>query len=153
MLTLFSIIIIGFFLGMRPPTDPDHVIAVSTIVSQQPNTKRAALIGAVWGVGHTDTIFAVGTAIILFNLVIPARLGLGLELSVGLMLIALGGWNLAAFLRSMPAASPVQGEKPLLHSHAHNHGEHSHVHLHAHAGEQHHYPAQPVPLASVDEYV
>jgi ABC-type nickel/cobalt efflux system permease component RcnA len=151
MLTLFSIIIIGFFLGMRHATDPDHVIAVTTIVSQQRNTKRAALIGAFWGVGHTATIFAVGTAIILFNLVIPARLGLGMELSVGLMLIALGGWNLAAFLRSMPAASPVQGETPLIHSHPHNHGEHSHVHLHDHAGEAHHHSAQQVPLARLDE--
>src|SRR4030081_2546247 len=147
MLTLFSIIVIGFFLGMRHATDPDHVIAVTTIVSQQRSTKRAALIGAFWGVGHTATIFAVGTAIILFNLVIPARLGLGMELSVGLMLIALGGWNLAAFLRSMRVASPFQGEKPLIHSHPHNHGEHSHVHPHDYAGEAHQHSAQPVPLA------
>jgi high-affinity nickel-transport protein len=151
MLTLFSIIIIGFFLGMRHATDPDHVIAVTTIVSQQRSAKRAALIGAFWGVGHTATIFAVGTAIILFNLVIPPRLGLGMELSVGVMLIALGGWNLAAFLRSMPVASPVPGEKPAIHSHAHNQGEHSHVHPHDHAGEAHHHATEPVSLARLDE--
>jgi ABC-type nickel/cobalt efflux system permease component RcnA len=151
MLTLFSIIVIGFFLGMRHATDPDHVIAVTTIVSQQRSTKRAALIGAFWGVGHTATIFAVGTAIILFNLVIPARLGLGMELSVGVMLIALGGWNLAAFLRSMPVASPVEGEKPLIYSHAHHHGEHSHVHPHAHAGEAHHQAAEQMSGARLDE--
>jgi high-affinity nickel-transport protein len=148
MLTLFSIIIIGFFLGMRHATDPDHVIAVTTIVSQQRSTKRAALIGAFWGVGHTATIFAVGTAIIVFNLVIPARLGLGMELSVGLMLIALGSWNLAAFLRSMPVAGSVPGQRPLIRSHAHHHGEHRHVHLHDHAGEA---PAEQVPLARLDE--
>src|SRR5438309_9950203 len=104
MIGFVSIIAIGFFLGMRHATDPDHVIAVSTIVSQQPNAKRAALIGVFWGVGHTLTIFAVGTAIILFNLVIPARLGLTMELSVGLMLILLGGWNLVCFVNSGPAA-------------------------------------------------
>src|SRR6267378_4028783 len=151
MLTLFSIIVIGFFLGMRHATDPDHVIAVTTIVSQQRNTKRAALIGAFWGVGHTATIFAVGTAIILFNLVIPARLGLGMELSVGLMLIALGGWNLTAFLRSMPVATPVPGEKPVIHSHLHSHGEHSHIHPHEHVGEPHDHSAGHVPLARLDE--
>src|SRR5438309_4710052 len=151
MFTFLSIIAIGFFLGMRHATDPDHVIAVTTIVSQQRSTKRAALIGAFWGLGHTATIFAVGTAIILFNLVIPARLGLGMELSVGLMLIALGGWNLAAFLRSMPVASPVQGERPLTHSHAHNHGKHSHVHPHDHGGEAPHHSAERAPLARLDE--
>src|SRR5258708_18447800 len=116
MLTLFSIIVIGFFLGMRHATDPDHVIAVTTIVSQQRSTKRAALIGAFWGVGHTATIFAVGTAIILFNLVIPAPVWLGMEISVGEMFVALGSSNLTAFLRSMPVSRPVRGDKPPIHS-------------------------------------
>ncbi|MBV8890398.1 MAG: high-affinity nickel-transport family protein, partial [Acidobacteria bacterium] len=101
MLGLVSILVVGFFLGMRHATDPDHVIAVTTIVSQQKSTGRAALIGALWGLGHTITIFAVGTAIILFNLVIPPRLGLAMELSVGLMLILLGGWNLTSFFHQL----------------------------------------------------
>ena len=82
---------------MRHATDPDHVIAVSTIVTRQHSTRRAALIGMLWGLGHTATILAVGTAIILFNIVIPSRLGLSMELSVGLMLILLGAWNLWDF--------------------------------------------------------
>jgi hypothetical protein len=86
---LLSIIAIGFFLGMRHATDPDHVIAVTTIVSEQRSAGRAAWIGAFWGLGHTVTIFAVGSAIILFNVVIPARVGLAMEFSVGLMLILL----------------------------------------------------------------
>ena len=104
MLTLFSIVVIGFLLGMRHATDPDHVIAVTTIVSRQRSIGRAALIGAFWGVGHTITIFGVGTAIILFNVVIPTRLGLSMEFSVSLMLIVLGVWNLVGFLRSAPGA-------------------------------------------------
>jgi len=83
MITLFSIIALGFFLGMRHATDPDHVIAVTTIVSRQRSVRHAALIGALWGVGHTITILAVGSAIILFGLVVPPRLGLTMELSVG----------------------------------------------------------------------
>jgi hypothetical protein len=50
----------GLFLRMRQATDPDHVIAVTTIVSSQRNRMRAPLIRASWGVGHTVTIFAVG---------------------------------------------------------------------------------------------
>src|SRR5690349_16652967 len=103
MITFFSILALGFFLGMRHATDPDHVIAVTTIVSRQQNIRKSALIGAFWGVGHTLTILLVGTAIILFGLVIPPRLGLSMELSVGLMLILLGVMNVAAFVRSMPA--------------------------------------------------
>ena len=81
MLNLLSIVVIGFFLGMRHATDPDHVIAVSTIVTRQRSTRRAVVIGMLWGLGHTATIFAVGAAIILFNVVIPSRLGLSMETS------------------------------------------------------------------------
>src|SRR5580704_2561900 len=102
MIAFLSIIAVGFFLGMRHATDPDHVIAVATIVTRQRNLARAALIGAFWGLGHTVTIFVVGAGIILFNLVIPARIGLSMELSVGVMLIVLGIMNVAGFLRSTP---------------------------------------------------
>jgi high-affinity nickel-transport protein len=125
MLTLFSIVVIGFFLGMRHATDPDHVVAVTTIVSRQRSIGRAALIGAFWGLGHTITIFGVGTAIILFNVVIPTRLGLSMEFSVSLMLIVLGVWNLVGFLRAAPNA-------PVIHSHTHTHGGVLHSHTHAH---------------------
>src|ERR1700730_12459010 len=98
MATLFAIVLLGFFLGMRHATDPDHVIAVTTIVSRERTMRHAALIGALWGLGHTFTILVVGSAIILFNLTIPARLGLSMELSVGLMLILLGVLNLPVLL-------------------------------------------------------
>src|SRR5215831_9887334 len=97
MVSFFSIIALGFFLGMRHATDPDHVIAVSTIVSRQSNILRSALIGAFWGVGHTLTIVLVGAAIILFNLVIPPRLGLSMEFSVAIMLVVLGVMNVLSF--------------------------------------------------------
>jgi len=147
MLGLLSIIAIGFFLGMRHATDPDHVIAVTTIVSQQRKLGRAALIGAFWGLGHTVTIFAVGTAIILFNLVIPTRLGLSMELSVGLMLILLGAWNLASFFRAVPASDHSDG--PVVHSHSHTHGEITHTHAHYH-GPVSHSHATPTPVAAMD---
>src|SRR5205085_12323462 len=104
MIAVLSLTLLGFFLGMRHVTDPDHVIAVSTIVARQPKMSRAALIGAFWGLGHTVTIFAVGTAIILFNQTIPARIGLSMELSVGIMLVIFGIVNVAAFFQSLPAS-------------------------------------------------
>jgi len=90
---------LGFLLGMRHATDADHVIAVSTIVSRQRGLVKAGIIGALWGVGHTFTIFMVGIAIILFKIAIPTRLGLSMEFSVGLMLILLGVLNLTGLLQ------------------------------------------------------
>src|SRR6267154_793104 len=140
MIEFLSILAVGFFLGMRHATEPDHVIAVTTIVSNQRNKARAALIGVFWGAGHTVTIFVVGTAIILFNLVIPVRLGLSMELSVAVMLIILGLLNIFGFLSSMPA---VGTPEKIVHTHSHNHGDYVHEHSHSHqsAGHSHTPPA------------
>jgi len=143
MLGLISIVAIGFFLGMRHATDPDHVIAVTTIVSQQRSAKRAALIGIFWGLGHTLTIFIVGCAIILFNVVIPARLGLAMEFSVSLMLILLGGWNLASFTSTLPVAASV-------HNHEHSHGGLVHSHPHVHSPEDDSHLAEKDSLGKLD---
>jgi ABC-type nickel/cobalt efflux system permease component RcnA len=90
---------LGLLLGMRHSTDPDHVVAVSTIVSKQRSIRQAGLIGTLWGLGHTLTIFAVGSMIILFGVVIPPRLGLSMEFSVALMLILLGVLNLTGVMQ------------------------------------------------------
>jgi high-affinity nickel-transport protein len=136
-ITLLSIIALGFFLGMRHATDPDHVIAVTTIVTRQRRLGRAALIGVFWGVGHTVTILVVGTAIILFNVVIPTRIGLSMELSVGLMLIILGLVNIRSFLQSVPAPANGTSDHDFTHTHEHSHGDHVHTHAHVHAGAEH----------------
>jgi|HubBroStandDraft_4_1064222.scaffolds.fasta_scaffold03196_3 nickel/cobalt exporter len=94
-----GIVLLGLFLGMRHSTDPDHVVAVSTIASRERSVGQGALIGMLWGVGHTLTIFLVGSAIILFGLVIPPRVGLSMEFSVALMLVLLGVLNLTGALR------------------------------------------------------
>ena len=140
-----AIAALGFFLGMRHATDPDHVIAVSTIVTRARGTKDAALIGAVWGVGHTLTILIVGAGIILFGWVIPARLGLALELSVGIMLIILGIMNLRGILARIPAG---QGT----HSHPHPHGDYVHTHSHGHDPETHPHRADQTPVAWLDRH-
>lgn len=88
-------LLLGFLLGMRHATDADHVVAVTTIVSDERSVRRASGIGALWGIGHSITILLVGGAIVAFRLTIPPRLGLALEFSVALMLIALGLMTLA----------------------------------------------------------
>jgi high-affinity nickel-transport protein len=97
--SFLGIVLVGLLLGMRHSTDPDHVIAVSTIASRERSIGQGAMIGVLWGVGHTLTIFVVGSAIILFGLAIPPRVGLWMEFSVALMLIVLGVLNLTGALR------------------------------------------------------
>ncbi len=98
MVSFIGILILGFFLGMRHATDPDHVVAVMTIVTKQRGVAKAGVIGALWGMGHTLTIFLVGAAIILLKVAIPPRLGLSMEFAVGLMMILLGVLNLTGVL-------------------------------------------------------
>jgi ABC-type nickel/cobalt efflux system permease component RcnA len=150
MISFLSIIAVGFFLGMRHATDPDHVIAVTTIVSRQRNLLRAALTGIFWGVGHTLTILVVGTLIILFDVVIPARIGLSMEFAVGLMLIILGVVNIVSFLRSADSiSSRTAEESEVIHRHAHSHGDYVHSHPHGHSPETHPHSAE-TPLTWLD---
>jgi High-affinity nickel-transport protein len=148
MISFISIIAVGFFLGMRHATDPDHVIAVTTIVSRQRNLLKAALTGIFWGIGHTLTIFVVGTAIILFDVVIPARIGLSMELSVGLMLIVLGVVNIVSFARTTRAITSTAQASNSVHSHPHVHGDYVH-NAHGHGPEAHSHSHQ-TPLSWLD---
>lgn len=98
MTALLGVLALGFLLGMRHATDPDHVVAVTTIVSQQKSLARAARTGMLWGIGHTATILLVGGAIIALKLQvsgIPPRVGLSLEFAVAVMLVVLGLLTLA----------------------------------------------------------
>jgi ABC-type nickel/cobalt efflux system permease component RcnA len=106
MAQLLSMAFLGFLLGMRHATDPDHVVAVTTIVSRERRVGRAGGIGILWGVGHTVTILLVGGGILLFNVVIPPRIGLAMEFSVAVMLVLLGVLSLRRIARS---ATPVVG--------------------------------------------
>jgi ABC-type nickel/cobalt efflux system permease component RcnA len=150
MIAVLSLTLLGFFLGMRHATDPDHVIAVSTIVTRQPTIRGALLIGSLWGVGHTLTIVAVGGAIVLFTVVIPPRLGLTMEMAVALMLIVLGMWNLTGFLEQIRGLRPFGlGGAGRLHAHSHKHGDHVHSHPCDLGSEQHGHDEQR-PVAWLD---
>jgi high-affinity nickel-transport protein len=137
MITLLTIIGVGFVLGIRHATDPDHVIAVTTIVSRQQSIGHAGVIGALWGLGHTITIVLVGTGIIVFNLAIPPRVGLAMELAVGLMLILLGILNLTGLTRWITERFTPEHGAGVIHSHVHQHGGEAHVHSHTHDPDAH----------------
>ena len=139
--------VLGFFLGMRHATDPDHVIAVSTIVSHQRSIGGAALIGILWGIGHTMTIVVVGGAIVVFGLVIPRRLGLTMELGVALMLIVLGLINLRG-MRCWIRSQLADGAG--IHSHPHSHGDYVHTHPHGHEPASHGHGDNQTPQARLD---
>jgi len=157
--SLVSIIALGFFLGMRHATDPDHVIAVTTIVSRERKLGKSAWIGAVWGIGHTLTIFVVGAAIILLDLVVPQqgtgsaqvhispRIGLAMDLAVAIMLIVLGVMNVRRFSRWVPSVT----SDAVLHSHSHGHGDYVHSHPHSHQPDSHPHAANQTLLARIDQ--
>ena len=153
MIGLLSIVALGFFLGMRHATDPDHVIAVTTIVARHRTMKHAAVIGAVWGLGHALTILAVGGAMILLGWVIPPRIGLSMEFSVGLMLILLGILNLSGMLQWLAETfSPARGNHPEVHFQAHVRGDFVHIHPHAHNLEGHSHRLEATPLGWLDRH-
>src|SRR4051794_25405470 len=151
MTSLLAILALGFMLGMRHATDPDHVVAVTTIVSGQRSVKRAALIGAAWGIGHTLTILLVGSGIILFKWAIPARVGLAMELAVALMLIVLGVASLTGTVRWMRRTARLRAGQ--VHSHPHLHGDYVHTHPHGHAPESHPHAEDETPLARIDRHL
>jgi high-affinity nickel-transport protein len=154
MTSLLAVCVLGFFLGMRHATDADHVIAVTTIVSRYRTTAGAAMIGALWGVGHTLTIVVVGAGIILLGWVIPPRVGLSLELSVGVMLIVLGLMNLTGVLqRVTEVVTPVAGPPRTVHAHPHPHGDYVHTHVHGHEPEAHPHAPDQTPLARLDRWL
>lgn len=112
----------GLILGFKHATEADHVVAVSSIVSEHRKIVKVALVGGLWGLGHTLTLVAVGTFVLLLGIAIPERVSQYLEFGVGLMIIGLSGTALARALR----------RRSNLHAHTHTHGMEIHSHIHFH---------------------
>lgn len=92
MLTLELITGSGFgtLLGVQHALEPDHLAAVSTLVSEERSSYRAALLGVSWGLGHTSSLVIVGTALVLLRADLPSGVAELFEFAVALMMIALG---------------------------------------------------------------
>jgi hypothetical protein len=128
---------LGFALGMRHATDPDHVVAVTAILTRERRLVAATRTGLVWGLGHSLTVLLVGCAIIVLKIQVPVRLGLAMEFAVAIVLILLGLPAVGVLLKSISAglgwfSPPVAAAAAVVHSHVHSHGGVAHSHVHAH---------------------
>src|SRR5215469_9063082 len=137
-----GIAFLGLLMGMRHATDPDHVIAVTTILSRERRLAAAARIGVVWGFGHSLIVLAVGAAIIIFKLAVPVRLGLAMEFAVAIVLILLGlgtvGDLMCRIASCLFGTPPADAENLVVHSHFHTHdgAPHRHPDVHQHLHEE-----------------
>ncbi len=124
-LSIFSVLIIGFVLGLTHAVEADHLAAVSTIVSEKKNLFTSMIVGGFWGLGHTISLFVVGTLVIFLKLQISESVEAKLEAIVGGMLVLLG---LNALYKLFTAKE--------VHAHSHEHRGHGHTHLHLHKDEK-----------------
>jgi len=124
-----SILGLGFILGLKHALDADHLAAVSTIVSERKGFRNSSLVGALWGLGHTAALLAVGLLVIAFQFQIPPKVALGMEFAVAVMLVALGGNLLWKIFRGAT-----------FHIHTHSHEGHLHIHPHFHNQTEHKEP-------------
>ena len=124
---------IGLVYGLKHATEVDHIVAVSAIVSEHRKLARAAIVGGLWGAGHTASLVLVGTCVLALRIAIPEHVASWLEFAVALMIIGLG---MVAFRRALRSRSDF-------HAHKHGHGDLSHAHIHFHKESSHIDPAQP----------
>lgn len=127
---LVTVLALGFVLGLKHALDPDHMVAVSTIVSESKSVKRSSLVGTFWGLGHTMSLLLAGIVVIAFRIQIPERVALWMEFAVALMLVLLG---LKALLK------PLRSWKVHIHRHTHDGSSHVHVHVHGPGEDSHHH--------------
>jgi hypothetical protein len=81
---------LGFILGLKHATDPDHVVAVTTFLGKERQLRHACGIGLFWGLGHTIALSIAGLVVIGLKIPISKWLADRLELVVAAMLIILG---------------------------------------------------------------
>jgi len=122
---------LGSLLGMRHALEPDHLTAVSTLVTTVPGEGgryRAAMLGAFWGLGHTLSLVVVGAVLVVLRAEMPARVSDVFELFVAIMLVGLGIRAIALAVRQGRVGS----------AHVHHHGHVVHMHAgaapHVHVG-------------------
>ena len=81
---------IAFLLGLRHASDPDHLVAVTSLVAAEDgDTRKAARLGAWWGIGHAGALVALGIPLIAFKTELPAWLESGAEKTIGVVILVL----------------------------------------------------------------
>jgi len=119
--TVFTILGLGFLLGLRHALEPDHVVAVSTIISRNNSIARSSLAGTLWGLGHTASLLICGGVVLALRLSVPDRVVASAESAVAVMLVLLGVNGLWQWAK----ASKLQ-----IHVHTHDGRRHIHFHMH-----------------------
>jgi hypothetical protein len=117
---------IGSLLGLRHAFEPDHLAAVSTLVTRERGSHRAALVGAWWGLGHTLALLAATAVLVVARQEMSEVMAERFEFLVALMLVGLGVRSMAQAARQ--SGGPVHAHRhgPLVHTHA---GVPLHVHI------------------------
>jgi ABC-type nickel/cobalt efflux system permease component RcnA len=113
---------LGLLYGLKHATEVDHIVAISAIVSEHRKLARAAIVGGLWGAGHTASLVIVGAFVLALRIAIPALVASWLEFGVALMIIGLG---VVALRRAFRSRADV-------HIHKHDHGDQRHAHIHFH---------------------
>jgi ABC-type nickel/cobalt efflux system permease component RcnA len=81
---------VAFLLGLRHASDPDHLVAVTSLVAAEDgDTRKAAKLGAWWGIGHASALMAIGIPLIVFKTELPASLESGAEKAIGALILVL----------------------------------------------------------------
>jgi high-affinity nickel permease len=125
--SLYAVLGISFVFGLWHALDADHLAAVSAIVSDRKSLLGSSLVGGLWGLGHTVSLFAVGILIVLLKsaeLSTLERYEGFFEAGVGIVLVFLG----LNVLRKVLSSERI-------HAHSHAHSGRQHMHIHAHATE------------------
>jgi hypothetical protein len=108
----------GLAQGARHALEPDHLAAVSTLVTERRSARSAASYALAWGVGHAFVLLLFGSALLLVRAKVPDRVAAVFELGVAAMLIGLGARALARAVVRRAAGVDV----------AHRHGAGAHAH-------------------------
>ena len=120
---------LGFLLGLEHAFEPDHVVAVSSLIAKHKTLKRTTILGTLWGLGHTTTLFLVGIIVLTLKLSIPETIASSLEFIVGIVIILLGIFVI----------KDVIGNKKHIHIHTHDNKPHMHFHSHKNTDSHVHY--------------
>jgi ABC-type nickel/cobalt efflux system permease component RcnA len=111
---------IAFLLGARHASDPDHLVAVTSLVAAEDgDTRKAARFGAWWGIGHASALLALGIPLIAFKAGLPAWLESGAEKAIGIVILLLAARVIYKWARGDYRAQ----------AHAHEHGHPRRRHL------------------------
>jgi high-affinity nickel-transport protein len=81
---------LGALLGMRHALEPDHLAAVSTLLTGERSSAKAAWLGACWGLGHTLTLLTTGALLVVLQAEMPAIAAQVLQVCVVLLMVGFG---------------------------------------------------------------